>query len=264
MSIAVAIAVPDGIALAADTQTTWLRSITKAREKGSGREFELETPIKVPLGWSRMARKLFALSFAGHPYALATAGAAVINGKTPYAIARQLEASYRGPEDFDSVRNHLVEGIQTELRAHHGVVDLAAAPPLAIDFMLAAFGRSGVADPLLASHCVYSGSLDLPEGAACVGSHHRWQNQGAHRYGSCWIGHAAFVSHVVEHKNPDLPPISGQYQFMSLADAVDYATFLVRFTCDFQRFAIMIPDAGRPIVSATLTPEGYVEKVLDT
>jgi hypothetical protein len=51
---------------------------------------------------------------------------------------------------------------------------------------------------------------------------------------------------------------------MTLADAVDYTTFLVRFTCDFQRFAVMVPDVGRPIVSATLTPDGYSQQVVDT
>ncbi len=33
MTIAIAISVPDGIALAADTQTTWNQTITKAKQK---------------------------------------------------------------------------------------------------------------------------------------------------------------------------------------------------------------------------------------
>ena len=52
MTIAIAIAVPDGIALAADSQTTWQKTIEKAKEKGTGREFELEEPIVQPMGWS--------------------------------------------------------------------------------------------------------------------------------------------------------------------------------------------------------------------
>jgi hypothetical protein len=50
MSIGIAIAVPDGIALAADTQTTWHQTIIKAKEKGTGKEFELERPIVQPVG----------------------------------------------------------------------------------------------------------------------------------------------------------------------------------------------------------------------
>ena len=41
MSVGIAIAVPDGIAMAADTQTTWNQVVTKAKEKSSGKEFEL-------------------------------------------------------------------------------------------------------------------------------------------------------------------------------------------------------------------------------
>ncbi len=90
-----------------------------------------------------------------------------------------------------------------------------------------------------------------------------WTNTQGSRYQGCWIGRAVFITHVVNHNNKDLPSISGQFRFMTLADAVDYTKFLVEFTCDFQRFAPMVPDCGRPIVSATLTTEGYEEKVVD-
>lgn len=71
------------------------------------------------------------------------------------------------------------------------------------------------------------------------------------------------MTHIVNHKNKSLPPLSGQYNLMTLADAAAYTRFLVEFTCDFQRFAVMVPDCGRPIISATLTPEGYQENVVD-
>jgi len=56
MSVGIAIAVPDGIALAADTQTTWNRTLLKAKVKATGQEEELVTPINIPVGWSRIAR----------------------------------------------------------------------------------------------------------------------------------------------------------------------------------------------------------------
>ena len=45
MSIGIAVAVPDGIALAADTQTTWNQVILKAKDKNTGNEFDLANPI---------------------------------------------------------------------------------------------------------------------------------------------------------------------------------------------------------------------------
>ena len=62
-----------------------------------------------------------------------------------------------------------------------------------------------------------------------------------------WIGRTEFISHLVTHQNPTMPPIQGQFELLSLADAVDYTKFLVDFTCDYQRFAIMVPDCGKPI-----------------
>jgi hypothetical protein len=59
-----------------------------------------------------------------------------------------------------------------------------------------------------------------------------------------------------------MPPIQGQFELLSLADAVDYTKFLVDFTCDYQRFATMVPDCGKPIISATLTPESYDEQII--
>jgi hypothetical protein len=263
MSIAIAIAVPDGIALAADSQTTWSRTVDRVKEKDTGREVSLESPLLTPVGWSRMARKLFKLTFGGIDFAAATAGAALINKKTPYSILKHLETSYSGPSDFDPVLKHLLDGLKEQLRQHHGVGDLAQAPVLAIDIILAGFTDQDVSKPIVASLVVYSGQPTIPGVTTHTGDFRRWINADPNRYGGCWIGRTEFVSHVVNHKNPDLPPISGQYELMTLADAVDYTTFLVRFTCDFQRFAIMVPDVGRPIVSATLTTEGYTQTVVD-
>ena len=49
---------------------------------------------------------------------------------------------------------------------------------------------------------------------------------------------------------------------MTLADAVDYTRFLIEYVCDFQRFAIMVPDCGRPITLSTLTPGQYDERTV--
>jgi len=44
---------------------------------------------------------------------------------------------------------------------------------------------------------------------------------------------------------------------MTLEDAINYVTFLAEFTCDFQNFAVTVPDCGKPVTSAVLTPEAF-------
>lgn len=262
MTIAIGIAVPDGIALAADTQTTWHQTITKAKDKASGKEFELEQPIVQPVGWSRMAQKLFKLTFADTKFAVCIAGAASLNRKTMYAIFKSLEHSYSGNADFKEIGEHLVAGLKEELKQHHSVDDLSKAPNLLCPFILAGFEDGDVSKPHLESHLVFSGKL-VTQGTEDLSSHIlRWHTNPADRYGGCWIGRAEFISHIINHKNTELPQISGQFHLMTLADALDYTRFLVEFTCDFQRFAVMVPDCGRPIISATLTPEEYTSEVL--
>jgi len=263
VSIAIAIAVPDGIALAADTQTTWQQTITKAKEKGTGKEFELEQPIVKPMGWSRMARKLFSLQFADDKFAVCTAGATSLNRKTMYSIFKSLEHSYSGNASIGEVREHLVGGLMNELKQHHGIEDLSTAPTLTYDFILAGFEDHDVSKPVIESHLVFSGKA-IRDGQEDTSGHIlRWATDPTSHYGGCWIGRTEFVTHIVNHSNSALPPIAGQFHLMTLTDAVDYTKFLVEFTCNFQRFAVMVPDCGRPIISATLTPEGYNEQVVE-
>ena len=119
MSIGIAIAVPDGIALAADTQTTWIRSIEKAKDKQTGNDIELADPIRVPVGWSRMARKLFSVDINGVTYAILTAGEAQLNLKTMYAVFRSGAKKYTGNGEFSHVSRFFVEHIKNELAAQH-------------------------------------------------------------------------------------------------------------------------------------------------
>ncbi len=264
MTIAIALAVPDGIALAADTQTTWTQTILQAKEKGTGRDVELAQPINVPVGWSRLARKLFSLSMGDQPYAVAASGAALVNAKTPYSIFRSLEKAYSGNGTYDDVLSFLFDGLKAELRQHFGIPDLAEAPQaIEISFILAGYENGDVSKPILRAVGVFSGKPPIPGVAEFTGDRTYWSNLGNLRFNCCWIGRVEFVSHVVSHTNAALPQMSGQYSLLTLADAVDYVRFLAEFTCDFQRFAVMVPDCGRPVITATLTPEGYVEHEVD-
>ena len=90
MSICIAIAVPDGIALAADSQTTWSQTITQATQLGTNQLIDLAQPINIPIGWSKMTRKLFNLKMQDNTYAICIAGTALLNHKTIYSIFKSL------------------------------------------------------------------------------------------------------------------------------------------------------------------------------
>jgi len=265
MSIGIAIAVPDGVALAADTQTTWHRSQLKAKAK-SGEEFELAEPIRIPVGWSRMARKLFSAGFNGLSCAVLTAGESQVNQKSMYALLRSAAHKYNGNSDVGAVGEYLAGFVREELAKQFGcaIDELAEKPVKVCELILATYEEGDVARPVVENHLIYSGTLTFNNKPNSSGYIRKWSNrEQKSRYGGCWIGRAEFVTHIVKHKNKALPPLSGQYNLMTLADAAAYTRFLVEFTCDFQRFAVMVPDCGRPIISATLTPEGYQENVVD-
>jgi hypothetical protein len=262
VTIALALAVPDAIALAADTQTTWQRAITTARDKVTGTEFQLAEPILIPIGWSRMARKLFPLRMANTSYAVAVSGIALLNNRTPFSIFSSLETSYQGDGAFQGVHDHLVEGVKSELRTQLGVANLADAQSvLELSFILAGYEGNDVARPLLRVTSVYSGKPPNQAAAGHPGHLTTWQNSVANPFGCCWTGRSEFVAHIVNHTNPALPPLAGNFQGMTLADALDYVRFLGEFTCDFQRFAVMVPDCGRPVLTASLRPGKYEDNL---
>ena len=182
-----------------------------------------------------------------------------------YAVFRSAEKKYIGTGAFDDVLQYFVNQLRKELCvAVSSTSDALVSAPLKLcEFILAGFEDDDVATPAVESHIVFSGTLNINGTPNPSGHFKKWSNRTqATRYGGCWIGNTAFISHVVNHTNKDLPPISGQYELLTLADAVAYTQFLVAFTCDFQRFAIMVPNCGRPIASATLTPEEFPKELI--
>lgn len=266
MSICIAIAVPDGIALAADSQTTWNQTINQAIQRGTNQLIDLAQPLNIPIGWSKMTRKLFNLKIQDNTYAICIAGAALLNHKTIYSIFKILEKSYQGDGSYDNVVRHFIDGIKAELRKQLKIEDLSTAQTvLSVEFIVSGYVDNDVSKPRIESWIVLSGTVQIQGGGQLkTGELNKWTNieNGEHTFGGCWIGRAEFISHLVTHNNTQMPPIQGQYELLSLADAVDYTKFLVEFTCDYQRFAAMVPDCGKPIISATLTPEQYEEEII--
>lgn len=266
MSICIAIAVPDGIALAADSQTTWTHSITQAKELGTNQIFQLAEPINIPYGWSKMTRKLFKFNVQENLYAICVAGTAILNHKTIYSIFKSLEKSYDGENCFESVTRHLIEGLKSEFRKQLNIVDLSLAPPiLNIEFIISGYVDQDVSKPRIESWSVFSGILIGENGNKIQnGEFQKTTNivNNEYTFGGCWIGRTEFISHLVTHQNQQMPPIQGQFELLSLSDAIDYTKFLVDFTCEYQRFAIMVPDCGKPIISSVLTTESYEDQIL--
>ena len=187
-------------------------------------------------------------------------------GITIYSIFKGLEKSYEGDGSYDTIVRHFIDGLKTELRKQLNVEKLeTACTILTIEFIISGYYEMDVSKPRIESWTVLSGTIQIEGGGQLTtGEFKKWTNivNGEHTFGGCWIGRAEFISHLVTHNNSQMPPIQGQYELLSLADAVDYTKFLVDFTCDYQRFAAMVPDCGKPIISSTLTPEYYEEQII--
>jgi hypothetical protein len=256
MSIGIAIAVPDGITLAADTLAGWSRTITQVQVKGIAGPVELEKPIIQPAGWSPGAKKLFPFEYGQHKGAILTAGIASIGGRTARAVFKKLEQVCPATDNCQDVLDFLVKGLKAELLEACQVDELSKAPVSVLEFVFVSFENKDITKPFVSSNLVFSGTMSIDGAANSSGYHLRWRNI-PNRYGACWIGRTEFIAHLVNHNNPRLPPISGQYHLMTLEDAVNYAKFLAEFTCDFQDFAITVPDCGKPVVSAIVTPDEF-------
>jgi hypothetical protein len=254
-TIALALAVPDGIAFAADTQTTWNQTITSAKEKGTDREVELAAPIVIPVGASRLSRKLFSLSIGGATYGVAVSGTALIDNKTPYSILRSLEKAYRGDNSYDEVLAFLIEGLKADL----SVSDLLEASQfLPITLILGGYEGGAISKPILRVVFIYSGK---PQWAIAGESA---QSRLVKRGNDRGLQHLLDRSRRVRgaHRLPQQSRTPGNVWQLFAVHSVrrlNYVRFLAENTCDFQRFATMVPDCGRPVLTATLTPEGFVE-----
>src|SRR4051812_27244854 len=127
MTICVAFSVPDGIALAADSQTTWMETTSHSIKKGTQEVFELESPIVKPVGWSRMAKKLFKMKFGERHFAFCIAGSALINKKTIYSIFKSMEKRYSGTTEFSNIVPFVISELLTEIKKDLGIENVEAA-----------------------------------------------------------------------------------------------------------------------------------------
>lgn len=262
MTIGIAVVVPDGIALAADSLNTWMTAISKCQTKQYG-EAELAKPIVVASGSASGARKLFPFSYGKNGQgkgAVLISGEATLGQHSVKSIFKNLELSdaIRKTTDCDKVFSLIVAGLKDSLRqAFAEGRPLKEGPSRSMAFAFCSFRDGVIIKPFLRAATVFSGvrrAAGQPDNDTGEFIFFDIQDKPT---GWAAVGETQYVSHLLSHKNPDLPPISDQWSLMTLAEAVDYVRFLVGFTCDYQRFAIVPKTCGGKVVTAILTPDEF-------
>lgn len=261
MPICIAIAVPEGIVVSTDSQITWFQNIERAIQKDSKEQFELDTPIISPVSSSRMSHEPFSVTAAGNHFAICLAGAAFINQKHTRLLFKTLEKDYQGNGNYEHVLRYYIEGIKAHLKEQFAVRNLSdASQTINVDFIMCGYDNGDIFKPRIESWCIFSGKIRLENDTHLeTGELKKFSNfdSGKYSYAGCWIGRTEFISLIYNTTNQSLPPIIGQFETFSVTDALDLCKFLVEFTCDYQRFAVMVPDCGKPMIAGILTPEGY-------
>jgi hypothetical protein len=155
MSIGIAIAVPEGIILSADSLVVLDQIVTHARDKQSKKDVELEKPIRIPIGYSKKVRKIFPLRIGNTLYAVCVSGSTVINGRNVSEIIKSSEKEVEEEQGFAGIADYLVNTITSEFRKESKEDDLSKAKANVVSFILAGFKNNDSAKPIIESHIVF-------------------------------------------------------------------------------------------------------------
>jgi hypothetical protein len=219
LTIAVGVACPEGIVLAADSRATIV---------GSG-YFRVVTDY---------ARKLFALD---ERFGVATFGWGFLEGNTVGGAMEEFAAQTKKPKDVGDAAEKLRDYFAERLRRHLERGD--DEPPQegfdVLGFMIGGYDREGVGRLKF----VYLPSGDIEDGAATSAN-----DCGAH-----WKGESDVFSRLLkgfdairlsagdwsEEQRKALDDLAYLVPFwrMALQDAIDFASFAVNTTIDMQRFS---------------------------
>jgi hypothetical protein len=247
MTICVGVAAPDGIVLAADSRTTF------EHEDGSHRIV------------SDFAYKVFQV---GDEYGVATYGRAMIGNKTIAGLMDEFDA-YLGDTELDDVHDvaaRLGDFFHERLSAYY--VATGQEPPehgWSLGFLVAGYDGEGIG---------HIREVGVP------GPHFTEPSITTANGGASWRGMTDVIRRMIygfdgdgfaatEHELPDdliEPMTSIAYQLLfplTIQDAIDFASFLIRTTIDMQRFSDgtivrpgAIPGCGGPTRIMLITPYG--------
>lgn len=221
MSLVVAVFVPTGIVLAADSRTTIQSTATKQTAGGT-------EVVHTPLVLSDSSSKVFALPNSGA--GVLTHGDAILRDLPVESYLKR----FAEKQDRPGTRIEEIAGrIHDFFRAN--------APENRALFIVAGYDEEdGLAVPHV--HTVDSGLADGP-------SRNNIDREGRLQYGVLRGGDTAVVDRLITAES--LPP----FHLMPLPDAVDYARFLIETTIQTLRFEPRFPSVGGPVDILSITPE---------
>jgi hypothetical protein len=238
MTIVVGVTTPDGLVLAADSRTTL----------GDGERHRIA---------SDSAQKIFPVGRMG----VATVGDAFIGsetiaGKMDRFIAQLDQKAYRDLDRFlDSLGDFFDKSFNENLKANNETWD-ADTDGFAVDFLVAGYDDDGIGyikELLIPGPKVGDFSPDTTDGGTM------WRGQtdviGRLLNGIDWAAVETAGEPLADEVTERLQKLAyNAISPITVQDAVDYATFLIRTTIDMQRFSDgtvaqpgLVPACGGPI-----------------
>ncbi|OPY67603.1 MAG: hypothetical protein A4E57_02195 [Syntrophorhabdaceae bacterium PtaU1.Bin034] len=250
MPIAVAVAVPEGVALAVDTYMSANEAIGPLEGPDRFRPAGIPFAVDQPGDQKRM----FPVRMANSTFVLAFANSAELNDTSLYMVLKSLESKYTGNNIYETVLDYLIEGIKTELKNRAADRRGDGRPVrFEIEFILAGWREDGsrpIAKAVTIGLDAQPTSNEDSRDSFTVR-----QNFPPHPFGCCFSGRSEFPEYLFNGGNGLLPPLNAGFWAMGLKEALDYARFFVEFTCDYQRFSAAKPDCERPVITGILASE---------
>lgn len=254
MTIAVAVACPEGLVLAADSRTSTV---------GANGAFRVATDY---------AHKVFSIQ---DRFGAVTFGWAFLEGRSIAGVMEEFAAQTQLAENatIEAVAAALADYFNDRIDAHvaAGLDPEPDAGNDVLGFIVGGYDQTGVGQFRL----VWLPSRTITPGAATNNSGAHWQGEV-----DVWFRLSkGFDILRLDTEGWEQAQLDGlaaleyivRFEAMALQDAIDYAEFIVRTTVDMQRFSHgtvatpgSFPTCGGPVELATITRRGGLEWVRKT
>lgn len=255
MTLTVAVLVPDGIVLAAESLATLSSKLNiicpKCKNKLSIQAIDCPNPecdkkieFNLPASNSKYANKLFNLK--DRLVGITTAGSGFITGRTTESHIREFESIQLAERDtVEDIANKLGNYFLDQAKGVVKNFNNLSENTQFIQFLVAGYDNVDIQKGEVKIGKVFS---------MTVGKEVKMEKIHEKGYGSSIQGDPRVVMKLMK-KDPAIPIAEVPFNMLPLQDAIDYARFLLKTTIDYQRFAVMIPTCGGEIEVATITPQ---------
>lgn len=229
MSLIITLFVREGIVMASDSRLT----LDNRQQNGPN-----ET-ITLAVGQSDSNYKTFLLP---NDVGISTAGAASINGMP---IGGFIESFV---SDVVMTKSLEVDEVATELLSYFR----ALQPPTATEFQVAGYKKAG-------------NTREQQVWSVSVSSNTVTQSNQVGNQGALWNGEADILARLIQPLAQldaggqilqKLPEYALPWHFMTLQDAIDFATYAIRTTIESMRFQVRPKTVGGPIDVLLIKPAG--------